>query len=46
MLMSQGDLRVFFGNFLVGGITALGLVLLLWPLLSAFKLGWRRPRSA
>jgi putative tricarboxylic transport membrane protein len=46
MLISQGDLRVFFSNLLVGGITTLGLVLLLWPLLSAFRLGWRRLRSA
>jgi putative tricarboxylic transport membrane protein len=46
MLISQGDLRVFFGKPLVGGITTLGLVLLLWPLLSAVKLRWRRPRSA
>jgi putative tricarboxylic transport membrane protein len=46
MLISQGDLRVFFGKPLVAGITTLGLVLLLWPLLSAFKLRWRRPRSA
>ena len=43
---SQGDLRVFFGNLLVGGITTLGLVLLLWPLLAAFRFGSRRPRSA
>jgi putative tricarboxylic transport membrane protein len=34
MLISQGDLSVFFSNWLVGGITGLALVLLLWPLLS------------
>ena len=34
MLMSQGDMRVFFSNWLVGGITALALVLLFWPLIS------------
>ncbi|MPZ45797.1 MAG: tripartite tricarboxylate transporter permease [Betaproteobacteria bacterium] len=34
MLMSQGDVRIFFSNGLVGGITALALVLLLWPLLA------------
>ena len=31
MLMSQGDLRIFFSNWLVGGISGLALVLLLWP---------------
>jgi putative tricarboxylic transport membrane protein len=34
MLISQGDLRVFFSNWLVGGIMTLGLVLLFWPLLA------------
>jgi putative tricarboxylic transport membrane protein len=34
MLISQGDLSVFFSNWLVGSIMALGLVLLFWPLLS------------
>ena len=34
MLISQGDLRVFFSNVLVGGITALSLVMLFWPLIS------------
>ena len=33
MLISQGDLRVFFSNWLVGGIMALGLLLLFWPLI-------------
>jgi putative tricarboxylic transport membrane protein len=31
MLMSQGDVTVFFANPLVGGITTLALALLLWP---------------
>jgi len=35
---SQGDLAVFFSNGLVGGLTALALVLLFWPLIRA---GWR-----
>jgi putative tricarboxylic transport membrane protein len=30
---SQGDLMVFFSNSLVGGLTALALFLLLWPLI-------------
>ena len=34
MLISQGDLTVFFSNALVGGITALALVMLFWPLIS------------
>jgi TctA family transporter len=35
MLMSQGSLKVFFSNGLVGTMTALALILLLWPLLAA-----------
>jgi len=34
MLIAQGDLTVFFSNGLVGGITALALVMLFWPLIS------------
>jgi len=34
MLISQGDLRVFFSNWLVGSIMALGLVLLFWPVIA------------
>jgi putative tricarboxylic transport membrane protein len=34
MLISQGDLSVFFSNALVGGITGLALILLFWPLIS------------
>ena len=34
MLISQGDMRIFFSNGLVGGITALSLLLLFWPLIS------------
>ena len=34
MLVSQGDLSIMFSNGLVGGITALALILLLWPLIS------------
>jgi putative tricarboxylic transport membrane protein len=32
MLMSQGDLSIFFSNGLVGSIMGLGVVMLLWPL--------------
>jgi len=34
MLIAQGDLRIFFSNGLVGGITGLALILLFWPLVS------------
>ena len=34
MLVSQGDLRVFVSNPLVGTITGLALLLLFWPLIS------------
>jgi putative tricarboxylic transport membrane protein len=34
MLLSQGDLRIFFANGLVGSVTALSLLLLFWPLIS------------
>jgi len=34
MLFSQGDVSIFFSNRLVGTITALSLLLLLWPLIS------------
>ncbi len=37
MLISQGSLSVFFGNWLVGGIMALGLVMLFWPLVSKLR---------
>ena len=33
MLMSQGDMRIFFQNALVGGMTALSLALLFWPVI-------------
>jgi putative tricarboxylic transport membrane protein len=34
MLVSSGDLRVFFSNGLVGTLTGLSLFLLFWPVLS------------
>ena len=43
MMISQGDVRVFFSNWLVGGITALALVMLFWPLISR---GLARVRAA
>ncbi len=36
MLMSQGDMSVFFSKPLVGSLTTLALVLLFWPLITFF----------
>jgi len=44
MLISQGDMRIFFSNGLVGGITALALLLLFWPLISRL-IGLARGRA-
>ena len=33
MLISQGSLDVFFSNYLVGGVTAVAMLLLFWPLI-------------
>ncbi len=41
LLGSQGSLSIFFSNWLVGSIMALGLVLLAWPLVS-----WIKERAA
>jgi putative tricarboxylic transport membrane protein len=37
MLLSQGDLGILWSNWLVGSITTLALVLLLWPLFGRAK---------
>jgi putative tricarboxylic transport membrane protein len=37
MLISQGNLSVFFSNWLVGSIMALGLVMLFWPLVNKLR---------
>ena len=34
MLLSQGELGIMYSNYLVGSITTLALILLLWPLIS------------
>ena len=44
MLLSQGSLSIFWSNGLVGSITALAVVLLLWPLYGAMK-GLARARE-
>ncbi len=41
MLISQGDMRIFFSNGLVGGITGLALVMLFWPLISLLRAKYR-----
>ncbi len=45
MLGSQGDLSVFFSNWLVGSIMTLGLLLLFWPLISWIKDRLMPPRA-
>lgn len=37
MLFSQGDMSIFFSNFLVGGLTATSIILLFLPVLSMVK---------
>src|SRR6185436_638516 len=34
MLVSQGEMKVFFSNALVGSLTGLALLMLFWPLIS------------
>ncbi len=34
MLLSQGNMSIMYSNYLVGGITTLALILLMWPLIS------------
>jgi putative tricarboxylic transport membrane protein len=42
MLISQGDVRVFFSNGLVGSIMALVLLMLFWPLIGWMKAALRK----
>ena len=35
MLMSQGEMSIFFSTRVVGGLTGFALFLLFWPVLSA-----------
>jgi putative tricarboxylic transport membrane protein len=46
MLVSQGDLSIMFSNPLVGSITTLALLLLVWPLLSRLVAKVRHPKPA
>src|SRR6187399_2833172 len=45
MLVSQGDVMIMWSNPLVGSITTLALVLLLWPLISRLLGFIRRPKK-
>ncbi|MCV2422483.1 tripartite tricarboxylate transporter permease [Paucibacter sp. DJ2R-2] len=45
MLLSQGELSIFWSNGLVGGITGLALLMLLWPLFDVAK-RWARGSAA
>jgi putative tricarboxylic transport membrane protein len=46
MLISQGDLTVFFSNWLVGSIMALALVLLVYPVFTKLRERLRKPTPA
>jgi putative tricarboxylic transport membrane protein len=41
MLIAQGNIGVFWSNWLVGSLTTLALVLLFWPLIGALR-AWLR----
>ena len=45
MLISQGDMTVFFSNWLVGGLTGLALFALFWPLISALLARLKPPAA-
>lgn len=45
MLVSQGDLRIMVSNPLVGTITGLALLLLVWPLISKMLAKVRKPKA-
>jgi putative tricarboxylic transport membrane protein len=45
MLVSQGELSILWSNSLVGGISSLAMILLLWPLISRVLHKIRPPKS-
>ena len=45
MLISQGDVRIFMSNWLVGSMTGLGLLMLVWPLFSRWRARARKPAA-
>ena len=46
MLVSQGDLLILWSNPLVGVISTLALILLVWPLISKVLAKFRKPKAA
>jgi len=46
MLLSQGSLNIFWANPLVASIMSLGIAMLLWPLVTAFRARFAQSRSA
>jgi putative tricarboxylic transport membrane protein len=44
MLVSQGDLMIMWSNPLVGSITTLALLMLVWPLISKALALVRKPK--
>jgi putative tricarboxylic transport membrane protein len=46
MLLSQGDMSIFFANGLVGTITGLAIALLVWPLITAARKRFAKPVAA
>jgi putative tricarboxylic transport membrane protein len=46
MLISQGDVSIFWSNWLVGSICGLAMVMLFWPAISFFLERWRPHRPA
>jgi putative tricarboxylic transport membrane protein len=46
MLIAQGDLSIFFSNWLVGAIMSLGLLLLVWPLIGRLRAHLRQREAA
>ncbi|MGL4576751.1 MAG: tripartite tricarboxylate transporter permease [Burkholderiaceae bacterium] len=46
MLLSQGDMGIFFANGLVGTITGLAIALLVWPLITAARKRFAQPSTA
>jgi len=44
MLMSQGEMNVFWSNGLVGTIMALAIVILVWPVIGGLREKTRRRR--
>ena len=46
MLLSQGDVSIFWSNWLVGTIFGIGVILLFWPIISRVLARVRQPKAA